>query len=119
MGPLLSPNGTALYATVRAAMRQARASYDPDAVNSVVLFTDGRNEKDRSVSLSQVVRELRADATANPTRPISLIAIGMGPDADMPVLRAIAQASGGRAYRADTASQMQLVMFDALASRRG
>ena len=117
LGSLLSPNGTALYATVRAAMRQARRDFDPTAVNSVVLFTDGRNERDRSVALDDLLAELRADTAANPGRPVSLITIGIGPDADVAVLRKLAQATGGTSYRADRVEEMTAVIFDALAHR--
>jgi hypothetical protein len=96
-----------------------RATYDPRAVNSVVLFTDGTNENDPSLTLSALAKELKADAAANPQQPIVLVAIGLGPSADMAALRTIAEASGGGAYQAQTPQELQTVLLDALNRRRG
>lgn len=113
----LSGGGTALYATTLAAVRRVRATYDPRAVNAVVLFTDGTNENEPSLSLSALVKQLRADAAAEPDKPVELIAIGLGPSADMAALRAMAQANGGEAYRAQTPQALQTVLFDAISRR--
>lgn len=113
----LSSNGTALYAVSLAAVRQLRRAYDPGAFNTVVLMTDGRNEKDTSVSLATLLQALRVDRAANPGRPLAMVAIGIGPEADMDALRQIAVATGGQAYRADTPEQLKTIMFTTLAYR--
>jgi Ca-activated chloride channel family protein len=114
----VSPGGTALYDTALSALRDARRSYDPQATNAVVLFTDGRNDYDGGMSLSSFVTQAKADAAANPRRPVLLIAIGVGPDADMSALRTMCAAAGGRAYQASSAATLQTVLFDAIAHRR-
>lgn len=111
----LSGGGTALYATAVAAMKAMQGSYDADAVNSVVLFTDGANENDPSVSLDQAVAQLTA--LHDPKHPVQLIAIGIGPTADLQGLQALTAPTGGKAYRATTADQLRQVLFESLARR--
>ncbi len=111
----LSGGGTALYATTLAAMRAMQAGYDPSAVNSVVLFTDGTNENDPSTTLDQVVTELKK--LHDPKKPVRLIAIGIGPTADLPALQEMVAPTGGKAYRATTADELRTVLFDSLARR--
>jgi Ca-activated chloride channel family protein len=114
----LSPGGTALYDTALAALRDARRSYDARATNRVVLFTDGANDYDGGMSLSSFVKQAKAEAAGNPQRPVLLIAIGIGPDADMKALRTMCAAAGGRAYQASSAATLATVLFDAIAHRR-
>lgn len=111
----LSGGGTALYATAVAAMKTMQRSHDADAVNSVVLFTDGTNENDPSMSLDQAVAQLTA--MHDPKHPVQLIAIGIGPTADLEGLQALTAPTGGKAYRANTANQLRQVLFESLARR--
>jgi hypothetical protein len=111
----LSPGGTGLYDTVLAAVRAARADYDPTAVSSVVIITDGRDEDDGSIGLGPLVDTLRAEADA--TRPVKVIGIALGPDADLDALREIGDATGGAAYSAVDPNDLQKVLFDALRQR--
>lgn len=115
----LSGGGTALYATTLAAVKHMRATYDPRAINSVVLFTDGANENDDSVTLAQVAKELAADSAGHPGAPIALIAIGIGPGADLDALQQMTKAAGGQSgtFRANSTEQMQQVLFTALSRR--
>lgn len=112
----LSGGGTSLYDTTLGAVRAAREAYDPDFVSTVVLITDGRNEDSTSVSLDDLVATLQSEA--DPDRPVRVVAIGVGPDADNAALQRIAEATGGSAYSADDPNDLQTVLFDAL-RRRG
>jgi von Willebrand factor type A domain len=114
---LLSPGGTALYDTTLAALREARDQYDPQANNAVVVFTDGANDYDRGITLRQFQEAARKDVQAHPDRGVLLIAIGIGPQADMAALKAMCAAAGGRAYRADNVQSLRQVLFDAIAHR--
>ena len=107
----LSDGGTGLYDTVLAAVRSARAGYDPEATNSVVLLTDGANE-DSGISEGDLLQTLAAEA--DPARPVQLIAIGLGPDADQAALQRIVATTGGNAYQASVAGDLQAVLFEAL-----
>jgi Ca-activated chloride channel family protein len=113
----MTGGGTGLYESALAAIRAQRATFDPRSVNTVVLFTDGTNENSPRISLNQLVESLTLDAAAAPDRPVGLVAIGMGPTADLVSLRAMAAPTGGAAYRADTPAQLQRVLYDALARR--
>ena len=109
--------GTGLYDTVLAASRSMRAGYDPSRVNSVVLLTDGRNEDDDvGIDLPTLLQTLRAEF--DPAQPISIITIGMGPDADVATLQQISELTGGKAYQALDPADIQTVFLDAMVERR-
>ncbi|AHH93738.1 substrate-binding domain-containing protein [Kutzneria albida] len=107
--------GTALYDTAFAAYETLRDGYDPSKVNTEVLITDGRNEKNGGLDLAGLLRTLRTQA--DPSRPVQIIGIGLGPDADMDALQQIATATGGKAYQAGDAAAFRSVLFDALSRR--
>ncbi|MGY1812776.1 VWA domain-containing protein [Blastococcus sp. SYSU D00820] len=111
----LSPGGTALYDTTLAAVRAAQASYDEDAVNSVVVVTDGTNDDDAGLELEALLQTLRAEA--DPDRPVKVIGIALGPDADLAALEQIGEATGGAAYSAVDPGDLQTVLFDAIRQR--
>jgi hypothetical protein len=112
----LSPGGTGLYDTTLAAVRAARTSYDPAAVNSVLLVTDGANDDDDTgADLGALVDTLRREA--DPARPVKVIAVGVGTDADLDALRQITSATGGATYSALDPNDLKTVLFDALRQR--
>jgi hypothetical protein len=112
----LTPGGTGLYDTTLAAVRAARENYDPTAVNSVLVLTDGTNEDDDAgLRLEALLDTLRGEA--NPERPIKVIGVALGPDADLEALQQIADATAGAAYSAVDPSDLQTVLFDALRQR--
>jgi Ca-activated chloride channel family protein len=88
--------GTPLYNAVRAAYRTAVRGYRDGMVNQVVLLSDGRNQDAvGSISLARLVDDLRRLHDAG--RPVRIIAIGYGPDADLLALDRIVAVTGGRA----------------------
>ncbi|TFV90442.1 substrate-binding domain-containing protein [Blastococcus sp. CT_GayMR16] len=111
----LSPGGTGLYDTTLAAVRAARANFDPTAVTSVVIVTDGKDEDEDTIGLDALVQALSAEV--DPSRPVKVIGIALGPDADMGALEQIAAATGGDAYSAVDENDLQTVLFDALRQR--
>jgi Bacterial extracellular solute-binding protein/von Willebrand factor type A domain len=112
----LTPGGTGLYDTTLDAVRAAREDYDPTAVNSVLVLTDGTNEDDDAgIALDQLLQTLRSEA--NPQRPIKVIGVALGPDADLEALEQIAEATAGAAYSAVDPSDLRTVLFDALRQR--
>jgi len=112
---LLAPGGTGLYDTTLAAVRAARDAYDPASVNSVVLITDGENEDDAGIQLDALLTTLGVEA--DPARPVKVIGIALGPDADLGALEQIATATGGNAYQALDPQDLQGVLFDAIRRR--
>jgi Ca-activated chloride channel homolog len=110
---------TALYDTAWAAFQEVKQNYDPNKINSVVLMTDGTDERapemapgmDRETLLTQ----LRAQH--DPSRPVPVITIGIGPDADMEALQEISEATGTRAYSALDPADIQEVFLQAMVER--
>jgi len=111
----LSPGGTGLYDTTLDAVRAARSDFDPRAVNSVLVVTDGTNEDSQGVDLDELLDTLRSEA--DPDRPIKVIGVALGPDADLGALEQIADVTGGAAYSAVDPTDLQTVLFDALRQR--
>jgi Ca-activated chloride channel family protein len=107
----LAPGGTGLYDTTLAAIRAARDAYDPAAVNVVVLLTDGEDDDDDGISEEQLLSTLTAET--DPARPVQLVAVGLGPDADVPALERIAAATGGRAFLTQTPADLQAALLEA------
>lgn len=111
----LTSGGTGLNDTTLAAVRSLRENYDPEASNSVVLVTDGRDEDPSGISREELVATLQAEA--DPERPVRVIAIGLSTDVDADELTTIADATGGAAYLAERPEDFQAVLFDALRRR--
>jgi Bacterial extracellular solute-binding protein/von Willebrand factor type A domain len=69
--------GTGLYDTILAAYTAARDAYQPDVLNHVVLFTDGRNQDDQdSISVEQLTQALAA--AKDDQRPVQFTTIVFG-----------------------------------------
>jgi Ca-activated chloride channel family protein len=109
--------GTGLYDSVLAAVRHVRAGYDPDAVNSVVVLSDGRNEAASAHGITEraLLRALRAEA--DPERPVVVVAVAYGPDSDTAALRAIADATGGSLHVARDPRDLPVIFRDAIGRR--
>jgi hypothetical protein len=109
--------GTGLYDSILAAVRQVRAGHDPDAVNSVVVLSDGRNEaaSAHGISMNALMKALRAEADAK--RPVPVIAVAYGPDSDTVALRRIADATGGSLHVARDPRDLPVIFRDAIGRR--
>jgi Ca-activated chloride channel family protein len=112
----LTGGGTGLYDTALAAVRAAREQYQEGAVSSVVLLTDGTNDDDaQGISLQGLIDTLRSEA--DPDRPVQIVGVALGPEADLAALEQIAAATGGRAYSAQDPDDLQTVLFEAIRQR--
>jgi Ca-activated chloride channel homolog len=107
--------GTGLHDTTLAAVRAARVDFDAGAVNRVVLVTDGANQDEEGIALDELVRTLEAEA--DPERPVEVVGIALGPDADLAALERIAEATGGSAHSAVEETDLRTVIFDVLRER--
>jgi len=106
---------TGLYDTTAAAFAEMTRTYDPEYFNSVVIITDGKNDDPGGgLDLRQLLD--RITASHDPTRPVRIITIGMG-EADLKALQAIAAASGGASYTANTSDDLLTVFVQALLAR--
>jgi Ca-activated chloride channel family protein len=112
--------GTPLFETVLRGVGEMKERHAPDAVNLVVVLTDGRDQDSRfSMPRDQFIARL--SALRDPARPVMVFAIGYGGDADMAVLREMAQLTGGQAVASndpgDLASAMARIFLAAHAPR--
>jgi hypothetical protein len=113
--PGMTNGGTGLYDTTLAAVRTLQDDYDARSINTVILLTDGENEDPGSLSLKELVGTLERER--DPARPIQVVAVGMGPEADVRALRRIAGSTGGRSYIARDPADISEVFIDAMLSR--
>lgn len=109
--------GTGLYDTTLAAFREVKKGYDPKAINSVILLTDGANEDPGSISLTKLISTLKKEQ--DPTQPVIIITIGITEDADADTLAQIAEATGGQSFIARNPSDIPSVFVKALQNRSG
>ena len=114
-GRIRPANDTGLYDTALAAYEKMTAEYVPGKVNQVVILTDGKNEDPGSISLEELVERLRE--LYDPQRPVQLITIAYGADADQEALRRISEATGAKSYQSLDPNNIFQVMVHALTDR--
>ncbi|GAA3457789.1 hypothetical protein [Dactylosporangium matsuzakiense] len=112
--------GTPLFETVLQGVGDMKNRFAAGAVNLVVVLTDGRDQDSR-FSMPKDRFLARLGELRDPGRPVVVFAIGYGGDADMTVLREMAQATGGQAVASndpgDLASAMAKIFLAAHAPR--
>ncbi len=109
---LIPLNGTPLYAATRLAAEQMNASVDTEAINAVVVLTDGRNEY-TDTDLDGLLRYLEQTSQENGVR---VFTIAYGPDADLETLKLISEASRAAAYDARNPATIDKVFADVLSN---
>ncbi|HVL99835.1 MAG TPA: extracellular solute-binding protein [Egibacteraceae bacterium] len=107
--------GTPLYTATQASYEDLLASYDPEKINAVVVLSDGRNEDPRNEDLEGLLAALSAGGEGQQTRPVRIFPIAYGGDADLAVLRRIAEATDAAAYDSSDPTAINRV-FDAVIS---
>ncbi|MGW2229314.1 substrate-binding and VWA domain-containing protein [Streptomyces formicae] len=107
------PGGaTGLYDTTLAAYKDAQAGYARGKFNALVILTDGANQDPGSISRGSLISQL--DELSDPERPVPIIAIAVGPDADKEEVQQIAEASGGSGHQVDDPAQIHAVILKAI-----
>ncbi|MGI8523309.1 MAG: substrate-binding domain-containing protein [Nocardioides sp.] len=101
---------SSLVETAVAAYTKATQSYNSHFYNAVLLISNGSTSGDRQ-SLASGLAKLRK--LNDPRRTVRIIAVGVG-GADMNTLRAIAGATGGRAYGASSPANAMSILAQAL-----
>ncbi|GAB1644532.1 hypothetical protein KRMM14A1259_49550 [Krasilnikovia sp. MM14-A1259] len=108
-----APNaGTPLYQAVLDGQAAMRAQARPGAVSVVVVLTDGKDQQSR-YAMTQPDFLARLTAASDPGRPVPIIAVGYGADADMAALTAMAKATGGTAVAATDPADVAAAMAQA------
>lgn len=101
----------AMFETMLAAYQELKEGHDPSRSNTLIMWTDGGG-RPGGLSLEETLREL--ERLADVTRPIRVILLGLGQDADMEQLTALAQATGGGAFHIQDPDEIALVFLRAL-----
>jgi Ca-activated chloride channel family protein len=101
---------TPLYDTIYAAWHDMQGLWQPNGSNSVLLITDGANEFPGGLNLNQLLDKLTKEGL--PDKPVPVISIAVGPEADAAALQQISQATGGRTFVAkDPAGAVQTLVL--------
>ena len=106
--------GTSLYRTVLAAYKYVQTNWNGNYANTVLVFTDGRDESDPGApSLADVQGQLKS--IADPKRPIQLIMLGYG-DADIASMTALTNSAGDGSvvYHINSATQIVGAFVDSI-----
>ncbi|MET7398158.1 VWA domain-containing protein [Dactylosporangium sp. NPDC005572] len=100
-----------LYETVLAAYRSLKEGYKEGRSNTVVVFTDGSNTKP---GMSLETLKLELERATDPTRPIRVVLLGVGPDVRKQELDEIAATTGGRAFVVTNPDEIGNIFLQAL-----
>jgi Ca-activated chloride channel homolog len=119
--PQMKPkkNGdTGLYDTALAAYKEVQNGWQAGRVNSVILFTDGKNENADGITRAQLVAGLKK--LRDPKRPVRMILIGIGNEVDRGELEAITAATDeGGVFIAPDPAKISEIFLEAIAARKG
>lgn len=109
---------TGLYDTALAAYQRVQQGWQPGVSNSVVIYTDGKNDNPGGLTIDQLVSKM--SKLRDPKRPVRMIIIGMGTAIDRDELEAITEAAGsGGVYIATDPAKIGDIFLEAIASRKG
>jgi Ca-activated chloride channel family protein len=114
-GELKTGGDTGLYDTMLAAFRALTVAYTPGRPNQVVLLTDGTNDDVGSISLDDLIATLHQEF--NPERPVRLITIAYGNEADTQALQRISAVTGAKSYPALDENSISQVITNILTDR--
>ncbi|MFE7874975.1 VWA domain-containing protein, partial [Micromonospora humida] len=110
-----SSGDTGLYDTMLAAYKNVQDGWEPGRVNSVVLFTDGKNEDKNGISQSSLISRLKQ--LNDPERPVQVVIIGIGSEVSKAELQSITNVTGGGAFVTEDPSKIGDIFLKAIALR--
>lgn len=115
--PGLVGGETDLYRSVLDAYGMVRDSYDPNAINSIIVISDGANDATSSLSREDFLARLQD--SVDPSRPVVVVTIGLLEDADPATLAEISETTGGSSHIARTPEEIVQVFAQAIGQRGG
>jgi Ca-activated chloride channel family protein len=108
----ISTGGTSLYRTTLDAYKYAQANWKANYANSVLVFTDGKDETDPGApSLADVQAQLKS--IQDPKRPVQLIMLGYGA-ADIDAMTSLTNTVGGVVYHINSTAQIIGAFVDSI-----
>ena len=108
---------TGLYDSILAAYQSATVDYRKDAVNTVVVITDGQNEDPGSITLDQLLAKLRA--LHDPARAVHVVTLAYGTGADQAALAQVAKVTDGLQFASPDPRSIGKVFVTAVAALTG
>jgi Ca-activated chloride channel family protein len=103
---------TALYRTIDDAVKTLRDHYDPNAINAVVVLTDGVNEARGGPDIEGLTSTI-----GDPNKPpVRVFTIAYGHKADRAKLSRIAEATHAHAYDASDANSIPEVLTNVVSN---
>ena len=105
---------TPLYEGVGLALDTVSEGYRPDALNAVILLSDGTNDTTRGGTLEETIARLQRDQAEG--RKVKVFTLAYGGQADTDALRRIAAASGGQFFDATDPTRVKDVLKDLASS---
>ncbi|ETK31559.1 substrate-binding and VWA domain-containing protein [Microbispora sp. ATCC PTA-5024] len=110
---------TGLNDTLWAAYQKMTKEYEPDKVNTILLFTDGVGNDDPNggISNAQILQKLKQ--AYDPKQPVSILIISFNTnkDEDRAQMTNIAKATGGAAYFPQTVLEIRNIFLKGIARR--
>ena len=103
---------TGLYNTTIAAYREAVRHWEAGRINLVVLMTDGEDDNVNGITRAELVEQLKA--SSRPDRPVQIVTIAYGGEADVNVLQEISRVTGGRTFVSRNPADVEKVFLAAL-----
>ncbi|WP_446216612.1 VWA domain-containing protein [Micromonospora sp. IBHARD004] len=110
-----SDGDTGLYDTMLAAYQEVQKEWEPGKVNSVVLFTDGKNDDKSGISRAALLEKLKK--IKDPEQPVRVIIIGIGNEVSRSELETIAKEADGVAFVATDPTKIGEIFLQAIAAR--
>jgi hypothetical protein len=108
-------SNTALYETLIAAYRYMKRTYEPDKINTVLIFTNGTDHLPGGLSIAQTVEQLKR--LYDPDHPINVYFMGFGQNADRQELEQLTSGIEGGALIAQTPEEVQKLLLEAISKR--
>ncbi|MGC1213368.1 MAG: VWA domain-containing protein [Micromonospora sp.] len=106
---------TGLFDTVLAAYKEVQREWEPGRVNSVVLFTDGKNEDTNGISRAALLQKLKE--IKDPEQPVRVIIIGIGTEVSKVELESIAKEGDGVAFVTLDPAKIGEIFLQAISQR--
>jgi Ca-activated chloride channel family protein len=109
---LKAQGATGLYDTVVAAYARAQKTWRPGQLNAIVLLSDGANLNPAGLTRAQMVSKLMS--LVDKSKPIQLLTVAYGADANVGELRSISDITGGRTFESRDPGDIEKVLISAL-----
>jgi Ca-activated chloride channel homolog len=106
---------TGLYDTILAGYKAVQDGYDPGAVNTLMVMTDGQNDDQSGLTLDQLIAELKK--VLDPKRPVNVILIGIGTSVGQAEMERITNSVGGGTFLAPDPAKIGEIFLKAVSLR--